>query len=207
MITGILLAGGRSSRFGANKALCLFLGRRLAAWPAEALREVSSELILSANSSSPEWEFLVRALPGRWRVVMDSAPERGPAEGLRQALAVARGAWVAVAPCDAPGVTPGFYRYLLQRARGRDGAVPRLHGRWEPLTGVYRRLALETALSSQDSVNRALDSMDVAPLGAGEMRKFPEALANVNRFEELEEAQARFKKRGLNDRSLRRSGR
>lgn len=112
--TGVILAGGRATRFGgAPKGLAEVAGRRMIDRVADVLRETCDELLLVANApTASAW------LPGV-RVAADVIPDAGSLGGIHAALSHARDAVLVVA-WDMPFVTAGLLAEL--RALGEDGA-------------------------------------------------------------------------------------
>ena len=132
--TGVILAGGRASRFGgAPKGLAEVAGRRIVDRVADALRLATDELLLVANApEASAW------LPGV-RVEADVVRDAGSLGGIHTALAHARDAALVVA-WDMPFVTGGLLRDL--RAAGDAGDVDAVGcegatGRLEPLCAWY----------------------------------------------------------------------
>ena len=162
--SAVILAGGRSSRIGAPKALLELAGEPLLRHVARALAPACDELIVVAAPESAQAEELrdglaheVRLLARRWRalhgtarpdrlrprvrLVHDARPHLGPVSGLASALAAARGAIAFVAACDIPFLAPALVAALLARAEAAadsDVVVPRWNGYLEPLLTVYR---------------------------------------------------------------------
>jgi len=130
----IVLAGGRSSRFGSDKALAELDGEAL------ALR------VLRRLAPLAPRRVVVRAAPLAGRPadvaqVADPAPGAGPAQALRAAFAALPGARCFTAPCDAPDLDPAVYAPLAAAA-GPDGvACARRDGRLEPLVAVWSAAA------------------------------------------------------------------
>lgn len=118
-VAGLLLAGGKSSRFGEEKAFALLRARPLIAHVADrflALRAIA----VSTPASSAAAEF-ARA---RGYVVLEDDPDApgGPLAGICAGLAWAerRGcAWLAVAPCDTPLLPVDI---VMRLAAALDGA-------------------------------------------------------------------------------------
>ena len=162
--TGVILAGGRSSRIGEPKALLELAGEPLLRHVARALAPSCDELIVVAAPADAQPAALqlalareVRGLARRWqllhgterparlrprvRLVHDVDAHLGPVSGLASALAVARGARAFVAACDIPFLAPALVAGLFSRGEAEpscDVVVPRWNGYLEPLLTVYR---------------------------------------------------------------------
>jgi FdhD protein len=156
-----LLAGGRSSRFGGDKAFLEWRGLPLYASQLRKLASLGPDrLWLSTRADQPFPPVLegVTRLP-------DEAPELGPLEGLRRALSASESEWILVLAVDLPRMEAAFLAELLETAaRAGRGAVPRTERGWEPLAALYPRAAtlalVEEALSEgrrrlQDLIDRA----------------------------------------------------
>ncbi len=129
-VIGVVLAGGRSRRFGRVKSLELLAGERLIDRQIRTLRAVFAEVVVIANDADPSLAADVTVCP-------DLVPGRGPLAGLHAALVHGAGASVFVTACDMPFVQLPLVRRLVELAAGVDVAVPRRGHLVEPLLGVY----------------------------------------------------------------------
>jgi len=153
--SGAVLVGGRSRRMGTDKALLTLGGRPLIERVAEALREVTDELLLvGAGADKYAW------LDGR--PVGDLVPASGPLAGIHTALSVARHAHCLVLACDMPFLNVDLLRHMLRQAAGCDAVVPRRQGRPEPLHAVYARSCLSQTERMLEDGN--LSVLDLLPL-------------------------------------------
>jgi molybdopterin-guanine dinucleotide biosynthesis protein A len=173
-----VLAGGRSLRYGRDKAMAPYHGRPLAAWVLASLIEAEERFVV-ANRRYPL--LGVPSLP-------DRVGGAGPLAGIHAALLHARCEWLAVAACDLPALTPAFWRLLRARAWGCDAvAVAGAGGRLEPLAALYHRRLLpevEARLARGDhALQRLLRSADTRLLRAHTVRAATSVrvLANLNR--------------------------
>lgn len=172
--TGLVLAGGRSTRFGeADKALADLVGAPLISHTVAALAPVVDELVVNCRADQRD-EF-VAALDGfdsegrtpsgsgtqsgdDVRFAVDPVPDEGPVAGLRTGLRVARGRYVAVVGCDQPFLRTPTVAVLFDRAEGGGddgaggaapertaGAAPLVDGRRQPLGVVYPTAAASRA--------------------------------------------------------------
>jgi molybdopterin-guanine dinucleotide biosynthesis protein A len=132
-IEGFVLAGGASSRMGADKAHLRLGGLTLVERAARALQTITSEVcVVSSKPDAVAW-----GMP----VVADVYERAGALGGLHAALSHARADRIAVAPCDLPFLTGELFRRLVPLASEEfDAVVPvQPDGRVQPLCALYSR--------------------------------------------------------------------
>ncbi len=139
--TGILLAGGRSTRLGEPKALLEFGGRALGLHLLERLTLVTQEQIVIANDPAmyAGWGFPIAGDPPGFLGM-------GPLAGLLAGIEAAAHPVVFAVACDLPFFSPELARYMLGLAGGAEGAqavIPEHGGLIEPLCAVYTRACRE----------------------------------------------------------------
>jgi molybdenum cofactor guanylyltransferase len=164
-VTGVLLVGGASTRFGSPKALARIDGETLAERAWRTLGEACDERI-AVGKGDEELPFPVLA---------DGVEERAAIHGLVAGLRAARTDVCVVLPVDMPRVTADALRSLA--AACRDAAVPQTG----PLPGAYRKSALPALTSGELSIRRAIAGLDVAVVDLDES-----LLGNVNTPQDLE---------------------
>lgn len=168
--SGLLLAGGRSTRFGEpDKALAELGGAPLICHTAAALVPVIDELVV--NCREAQRDGLAAALEGLdtdLRFAVDPVPDEGPVAGLLTGLRMTRGRHVAVAGCDQPFLRTATVADLFDRATGATGAgiesaaaptgaAPLVEDRRQPLGAVYRQdRAREAAIRTIAAGSQAL---------------------------------------------------
>ena len=160
LFTGIVLAGGSSSRMGRDKALLEVEGRPLARVAADALRLAGAGRIVAVGGDTS-------ALTARGiETVADAYPGEGPLGGIITALRLDGDDTniVMILACDMPaidGPTVAAIVGTLRRSARADVAAPTVDGRRQILTAAYRRTllpALEQAFAEGErSPRRALD--------------------------------------------------
>lgn len=185
--TGLLLAGGNSSRFGSWKPLARYRGRPMVRWVADALSAEADELLVSVRSRDQARRF--RTILPEARAVVDARRGRGPIEGFARGFEAADGEVVLVAPCDAPLLRPALYQLLLESLAHRDAAVPRLQV-IDPLRAVYRTPAVRLALAERvpRCPSALVDVLRPVILDEAEIRRADPALVSfvdVNRRADL----------------------
>ena len=135
MLTAAILAGGKSSRMVANKALLLFRGHPMISAVADAVRPVASELFVVADDGAPYASL-------GFRTVADIHKGRGPLGGLHAALTASRTDETLVLACDTPRVSTPLLRYLSEFSSQALARVAEIDGRIHPLCAVYDRRCL-----------------------------------------------------------------
>ena len=137
--TAIVLAGGKSTRMGKDKALLPVDGVPMLQRIIGQLRPSFSEILISASKASDYPEMGCRVVP-------DTIGDQGPLRALASALAASSNDVNLVVPCDLPDLPQHLIARLLREAASADGVVPvDGDGRYEPLLAVYRRNMLPRA--------------------------------------------------------------
>lgn len=198
-VTGILLAGGRSSRMGGReKALLELAGRPMLQHVADRFCPQVARAVINANGDSAR--FAGFALP----VVADGiAGQPGPLAGLLTGMAWAQretpsARFIATAPADCPFLPRDLIARLMAALTGSDSpcAIAATGGQRHPVAGLWR---LELAAAAADALaqnmralHRFADAQGCAvaqfsplPVGGTDVDPF----FNVNTPEDLERAE------------------
>lgn len=195
-LTGIVLAGGRSTRFGSDKASAPLHGRPMLAHVVEALAAVCATVVVAAAAGQR-----LLTLEHPVNLVPDTYEARGPLAGIVAGLTATPTQLAFVVSADAPLIQPGLVTFLADRARssGADVVCPRRNGWPEPLVSVYRRNAclepFRAAVERNDlKVTAAYDGLNVQYIDEVELLADDPALLsfiNVNTPSELDELRNR----------------
>jgi len=131
-VSAFVLAGGKSTRMGTDKAFVLLDGRTLLARMLEVARSLAPQVVIVGDSA----KFSAFA-----PVVGDVFPGCGPLGGIHAALRASETDLNLILAVDIPFISPALVNYLLSRARNSDATVtlPRAAGGLQPLCAVYRR--------------------------------------------------------------------
>jgi len=143
-ISGIILAGGKSSRFGVNKAVKKTnSGKLLIEFVIEALSEFCNEIVIAGLNSPFLCSFNVI------RIVSDEPGLEGPIAGAIPALRLAKNDICAIVGCDMPFINPRLFKKLVSELNKSDAliCVPEKNGLMEPLHAVYSRRTLPMFIS------------------------------------------------------------
>jgi molybdopterin-guanine dinucleotide biosynthesis protein A len=167
-LTGILLLGGASERFGSPKALALLDGETLAERAWKTLGEVCGHRLAVGKAAD--------GLELPFPVLDDGSDERAAIIGLVAGLRAAPTDLCLVLPTDIPAITAEALRALADGCAGCDAAVPQTG----PLPGAYRKRALPALESGERSIRRTLEHLDVVVVALD-----PILLVNVNTPDDL----------------------
>lgn len=134
-VAGVILAGGKSSRFGSNKALALHQGDALIQTIARRLTGLFPETLLITNT--PEnYAFL------GWPMAGDQYRNCGPLAGIHAALQTVSQPRAFICGCDMPLINPTLVRFLCGLPGAHDVVLPWLPEGPEPLYAVYSKKIL-----------------------------------------------------------------
>lgn len=184
---GVILAGGKSSRFGRNKALALYRDQPIIVRVATVLGEIFRETLLVTNSPT-EYAFL------GWPMTGDLVSEAGPLAGIQAALSRIKADRAFIVACDMPRLDPLVIRGLCQYPGDWDVVLPRSANGPEPLHAVYHRRILptvNTALAQgQGRLGRLLEQLQTRAVPVDALGLAPEtelSFTNINYLQDLEE--------------------
>jgi len=143
-VAGFVLAGGRSSRMGKEKALLALDGETLLARGLRQLGEVCAEVAIAGGTAE---------LSRFGRLVSDEQTGQGPLSGILAALRSSACEWNLFCPVDVPFVPRCAWERMIAVAADElhasaDAILARVCGQVQPLCGLYRR-RLEPELRTQ----------------------------------------------------------
>ncbi len=187
--SAMVLAGGRSSRLGVDKASVPVGGRRLLDRVLSVLTNCFADVVVVGRTG---WDEAC----GPVRFVQDETPGLGPLGGLYTGLGVVEHGRALAVGCDMPFINRGVLEELLAQDGGADATVARTDGRAQPLLAVYDRRVRSVARRVLDTGDRSLMALlraiDVCyvEIGGGDRVCF-----SVNTADDLERAEE-FLRRG-----------
>jgi len=188
-ITAFILAGGKSTRMGADKAFVALDGRTLLQRALELARSVTSDVRIVGDPQ----KFAPFA-----PTVEDVFPNCGPLGGIHAALRASQTELNLIVAVDVPFVPPALLQYLIERARKSASAtvtVAQSGGRYQPLCAIYRRefaIAAEKSLrAGRNKIDALFEATSTQLITDGELESAgfsPKMFRNLNTPEELAEA-------------------
>lgn len=120
-VTGAVLAGGHSSRFGTNKALYSTEGQPV--WLVKAVRLLQpfcQQVWVSASETTAS--SYIDYVPGI-EIVIDESPDQGPMGGILSLLRKCSTDWLLILPCDMPYINADILTKMLSTSGENTDAV------------------------------------------------------------------------------------
>ena len=140
-MTSIVLAGGKSSRFGWTKAHQTIGDKSLIEWVIDRLAKISTELII-VTGQDDSFTSLTATIPLSLKIMTDIHVGKGPLGGIYTGLVALQSPRAIVVGSDMPFLSTALLGYMIQHSQAFDAVIPRI-GKWiEPLCAVYSRSCL-----------------------------------------------------------------
>jgi molybdenum cofactor guanylyltransferase len=188
-VTGVVLAGGGSTRMGVDKALLRFDDQPLVERCLDVLRRCFASNLIIASRPERFASLGVTVFP-------DERPGLGPIGGLHAALRHSVTQALFLVACDMPFLDAALIRKMAAVLGDLDAVVAQIDGRFEPVHAVYQRRilpAVEKRIAAGDySLQRLIASLRIKGLSEGTVRRYAASFVNVNTPEELEQARKRY---------------
>ena len=187
-VSGILLAGGKNRRMGANKAFLDVGGVRLIDRTLEIYKTLFDDIVIVTNDPLAYLEF------SEATVVTDIYKGRGPLGGIYTGLFYAKNPLAFVSACDMPFLSTAFISFLLSQTGRHDIIVPVTADGYQPLCALYSRHCLPSILRllllDKLKITGFYKDMQVLSIGDDQISPFnPEGrlFRNINTPEDLNE--------------------
>ena len=182
MIRGLVLAGGKSSRFGEDKALALYEGTPLLERAVSLLDGVRLKPVVITRRGS-DYPFL------RCTVLHDKLPGLGPLGGIYTAMTVFKSTAFLILTTDMPALTQAVLEELLDRHEaGRRLTFYSTAGIEQPFPAVYEPSLLGIVRERFKNEQLSMKGLfKEVPLRKGlDWTGAPSVFCNVNEREELD---------------------
>ena len=180
-VTVQIMAGGRSTRMGRDKALVELGGRTLLQRALDTWQNYGGAVQLSVGTAER-----AALAPACVRAVVDRYQDCGPLGGLHAGLLACRTELLLLTAVDCPFVTAELADGLLAAIGRADACVYTVDGRPQPLFGLYRRTCLapaaELLAAGEYKMGLLLRRVETIRLPAAD----PAPFRNLNTPEELE---------------------
>lgn len=166
-ITGIVLAGGKSSRFGQDKGLFNYRGKPLVLHASEIIKPICNEIFISTNSPH---DYAFTGIP----TIVDIHKDCGPISGIHSGLHHAFNNKVVFIGCDMPFIPLELMQHLIQQLDTCQAAVPQHNGFKETLCLAINKSALESARKTiQIKKYKILDLLEMVNTCFTEVSQMP----------------------------------
>ena len=190
-LTSIVLAGGKSLRFGRNKALEAICGKSLIECVIQRLKPLTGQILIVTSK-----ELTDLPAAGKAEILTDVYPNKGPLGGIYTGLLAAKSSRSIVVACDMPFLNAELLSYMVKLSRSVDAVIPRLgEGILQPLHAIYSQNCLsgiKTHLEqNQLQISSFLDTIRVRYVEQAECQRLdPELLSffNINYESDLDQA-------------------
>jgi molybdenum cofactor guanylyltransferase len=188
----IILAGGRSTRLGRDKASEPLLGRPLLQWVVDRVQPLTAEIVIvcARGQQLPPVESSADLT-----VVEDTFPDSGPIGGIYPGLQTMRADSALAVACDMPLLQTPLLAELLRLALEHEAVVPVQDGRPQPLCAAYSKACLPPArhqlVTGELKLTSFLDKVATHYVASDVWSKLdPEGLSflNINTDEDLDRA-------------------
>lgn len=179
-VTGVVLAGGGSRRFGEDKARHRIEDRSMIERVVDSVAAICPTVLVSVGMDPRSYPL------SNVRYVQDHFSDAGPLAGIHAAMLASDSSWLLVVACDMPFVTPEALRRLLAARTPRVEAVLAQEngGRLHPLCGCYHRALLPELSAYLDGGHRAVHDF-VAEINHAAVTLPGGPLRNINRRQDL----------------------
>lgn len=185
-ITGVILAGGRSSRMGQDKALLMYKDKPFIQHIAETLKQVFEKVIIISDDTGA---YIFLNIP----IYEDIYKNCGPLSGIHSGFINSTTENIFITSCDVPFINSIAVQYILDHHSQSDATVFSIDQHIQPLFGVYNRscfMKLENHLEQkQYSVLQFFNNIptNVIQLKSSLAIAFSENLKNVNNPEDYQQ--------------------
>ncbi|MCO6498829.1 MAG: molybdenum cofactor guanylyltransferase [Vicingus serpentipes] len=178
-LTGIILAGGKSSRMGQDKGLMLLDGKPMIQYVIDAIQPLVDEIIIISNQE----EYAAFG----YIVYEDIIKEQGPLAGICTGLKFSKTQKNLVVSCDVPYVNEELLSLLIKNSEGVDVVIPEKEGKTHQLIGVYDRSCLDLFHEELTKGNRkiklAIEQMNCKIVDANYINK--KVFNNINSKDDI----------------------
>jgi FdhD protein len=183
-VSGVILAGGKSSRMGSNKALLPYRGGRFIESIHRQLAEIFEEVLLVTNNPE-QYEFLP------CRKVSDIFPGAGALAGIHSGLYHGNSPAIFAVACDMPYLNNELVRHLADRADADSVIIPEGPAGLEPLHAVYGKGCLdaveESLMAGERRIMSFFDRVSIVRVNSEQIAGFDPSFSsfcNINTPEE-----------------------
>lgn len=190
--SGILIAGGKSARFGSDKKEFIFKNKSLLEISLNKLKELSDDV--KVVLSNPDKSENMAA-----NTITDLLRDKGPLAGIYTGLKAAANEKVFVLPVDMPFVSTGLMKWMSKFSYDYELVIPFSNERFHPLSGIYSKSLIADidewlACEKKPALHKFIGSLEqdrIKIITEKEIKNFGDPgklLLNINTEEDLKKA-------------------
>jgi molybdopterin-guanine dinucleotide biosynthesis protein A len=193
LVSAYILAGGKSSRMGSDKALLELNGRTLLRRAVELTKTVTDRVTIVGDPAK---------FSAFGPVISDIHAGRGPLGGIHSALMNSQTELNLIVAVDLPFLESALLRYIVSKAEATDALVtlPLVQTRYQPLSAAYRKefaAIAESALrKGKNKIDALFPAISVRVISEDELQQdgfSSGAFRNINSPEDLRQATRQLK--------------
>lgn len=189
-ITGVILAGGKSTRMGREKSLLEINGIKFIDRIISVYRRIFPEIIIVTNTPEKYKDTGIK-------LYKDIIPGKGSLGGLYTGILEAENEYSFVIACDMPFPDERLIRHITS-LKGNDAAIPVINKRYYPLFALYSKSCKEVIENQLRCGNLRISDifqkLKVKEIKEEEVKAFDKnmlSLVNINTPEEYEDYKIR----------------
>ena len=181
-MTGIILAGGKSSRMGEDKSFLEIDGRPLIEIVLSKMSELFPDILVVTNTPAL---YQVYQKKYQAQILEDVIPHQGPLGGIQAGLKYSKTEYSFVVGCDMPFIQAPLVQYMIKKIVGFDAAVIKYQQLFQPLCACYSKSCLrvmdQQLAKKRLKLGDLLNCLHVNWLGEEEIGRYdPQGLSFVN---------------------------
>lgn len=135
-VTGIILAGGKSSRMGKDKAFIIFGGKPLVEIIVDKLSGIFYDLMIVTNKPNLYDKYGIETQT-------DIKGNCGPLGGIYTGLVYSKNKYSFVIACDTPFLNQDLIKFMSTKIAGHDVVIPYYSNQLEPLYAFYSKTCIK----------------------------------------------------------------
>lgn len=185
-ITGIVLVGGKSKRFGENKFLQEIKSEKIYKIIYKKLKPIFYDLIFVINNFS--------LIDLNVKKVKDIIKDKGPLGGIYTGLLFSKTKYNFIFACDMPFLNVNLIKYMINVCSGYLAVVPKVNGIPQPLHSIYSKelipVILKKIKEGDLEIKKVFENLNVKFI-EGEIKNYdPDYLSffNINTIDDLKKA-------------------
>jgi molybdopterin-guanine dinucleotide biosynthesis protein A len=192
MLGAVILAGGKSERFGTNKAFALLKGKEIIQWSIEGLNEIAQEIVISVKKIDERYK---RFVSGKIKLIEDLYELEGPLVGLYSSLLSMNSKYVYIHPVDSPYILKDYIMYMLESTKGYNAcAVKFKDNSFDPthsivdkdIALIYSKKLIEEGYTSLKSLFLTMPNVRFIKKSEIKIKDVDKVFVNINTKEDLE---------------------